>query len=234
MLGKKWFAISSNSYFFIVAVGFIALWFSPFIVSVSTVLPGLLFLLNIRSFQFKDSKFRLLFISLVLLAFTVIFYAALSGFLGLSVAKVGLILGFVLSLCSGLRFLQTSKVKLVQFALVLCSVVVVINLMALTNYFLNKAEIDALLLQSKSIPIPNMHHIHFGIINAICVILLLGISLEYSVKSSVYKKIAILFGVFIFISAHILSSRTGLLSLYVAILCIMHLVLRITSRWCLY
>jgi|TARA_B110000902_G_scaffold48063_1_gene54712 hypothetical protein len=218
MLGKKWFAISSNSYLFIAVIGFIALWFSPFIVSVATVICGLLFLLNIRSFQFNASKIRLLVVSLVLLAIVVLFDAAYSGFAGLSGDKAGLILGFLFSLFSGLLFLDTSKVKLVQFALILCSAVVVINLIALTNYFLNKAEIDALLLQSKSIPIPNMHHIHFGIINAICVILLLGVILESSAKSSSQKKLAIVFGVFIFISAHVLSSRTGLLSLYVAML----------------
>ncbi|MDB4161894.1 O-antigen ligase family protein [Bacteroidia bacterium] len=218
MLGKKWFAVSSNNYLLIAVIGFIALWFSPFIVSVATVLCGLLFLLNIRSFQFKASKIRLLVVSLVLLAIVVLFDAAYSSFAGLSGDKVGLILGFLFSLFSGLLFLDTSKVRLVKFALILCSAVVVVNLIALTNYFLNKAEIDALLLQSKSIPIPNMHHIHFGIINAMCVILLLGVNLDSSARYSSQKKLAIVFGVFIFISAHVLSSRTGLLSLYVAML----------------
>ena len=218
MLGNKWFAISSNSYFFISAIGFTALWFSPFVVSLATALLGLLFLLNISSFQFKHPKNRRLIICLLSLAVIVIFYAALNGFVGMSGAKVGLILGFVILLLSGLLFMKTSKVKLVQFTLVLCSSVVIINLIALRNYFLNKAVIDALLLQSKSIPIPNMHHIHFGIINAICVILLIGVFLESSIKSLINKRISVIFGIFIFISSHVLSSRTGLLSLYVATL----------------
>jgi hypothetical protein len=218
MLGKKWFVISSTIYFPIAAIGFFALWFSPFIVSTATILVGLLFLLNIGSFDSRVSQIKWLIISLVLLATTVLVDAALSGFSGLSGAKVGLILGFIFSFFSGLLFMDTHKDKLVQFALLLCSAVVVVNLIAISTYLLNKAEIDALLLQSKSIPIPNMHHIHFGIINAICVILLMGVIFQSSAKTNSQKNIAIVFGVIIVLCAHVLSSRTGLLSLYVAIL----------------
>jgi hypothetical protein len=83
---------------------------------------------------------------------------------------------------------------------------------------LKKDFYDALLLQSKSLPIPNMHHIHFGIINACIIALLLGLLITKSLKDKIQFNLAICLLLISVVSFHILSSRTGLLSFYVGIL----------------
>ncbi|MBT6235814.1 MAG: O-antigen ligase family protein, partial [Bacteroidetes bacterium] len=111
-----------------------------------------------------------------------------------------------------------SKINLTYYGLVIGLIVMIINVLAVANYFQNKDTIDALLLQSKSIPIPYaMHHIHFGVINGISVLLLIGILHNYLTDRK-FKIITTLILVVIVMSMHILSSRTGLVSLYVAVL----------------
>lgn len=217
MLDKKWISISSKVYFVTVAVGFSALWFSPFLVSLATVLSGLFFLLNLKNIPFKDSPIKFLFIGLGIVALPSIIDGILSGFSGVTGDKLGLMIGFLFSSLAGLCLMGFKREYLLQFAMYASMVVVVINVIALTNYFLHKEEIDALLLQSKSIPIPNMHHIHFGIINAICVLLLIGLLVEEKARGTIQKWLTTLLLIVIFLSTHILSSRTGLLSLYIAL-----------------
>lgn len=217
MLDKKWVTISTKIYFVAGTIGFCALWFSPFIVSLATVVAGLLFLLNLRAFSFRESPLKPLVIGLVAIALPPFIDGLFNGFAGVSGAKVGLIIGFLFCILAGFYLMQYRQTYLVRFAFFLCSVVVIINAIALTNYFLNKEQIDALLLQSKSIPILNMHHIHFGIINAICVLLLVGLLVDGKTESNLQKKLSVVLLVTIFLSAHVLSSRTGLLSLYIAL-----------------
>jgi len=217
MLDKKWFSISSKIYLVVAFVGFIALWFSPFVVSLATVISGLLLISHLKSFTaLADSRLKLLITSVVVLSLIALLDGVVSGFSSASGSKIGLLLGFLFCFLAGLHFLKSNKIDLVNYALMLCVAVVVVNVLAITNYFQHKEEIDALLLQSKSIPIPNMHHIHFGIINAIAAILLFGILLMELIDTK-QRRLALVLVVIIFISAHILSSRTGLLSLYVSI-----------------
>ncbi len=217
MQGKRWFSISTNIYFAAIATGFCALWFSPFVVSLATVLASLLFILNFRYLEIHRSSYTLLVLALFILAFPSLVDGIFSGFQGVAGAKVGLLFGFLLCTLAGVFFMPQRAYRLVQLALFFGVVVVLVNGLALSNYFVNKDEIDALLLQSKSIPIPHMHHIHFGIINAMCVLLLGGILLLGKTTITWHKWLAwSLLGV-IFVSTHILSSRTGLLSLYVAL-----------------
>lgn len=216
MLAKNWLSTASYSYLFFVVLGFVALWFSPFLVSLSTVLAGLLFLLNWRSFSFGVSPFSILHFSLVAIALLVLIDGALSGFNGVVGAKLVLILGFVFLLLAGFLFFKHVPTKLFFVALIFCAAVAVVNGIAVSNYFVHKAELDALLLQSKSIPIPNMHHIHFGILNAWCAILLVGLLVHNYLPKGVYRTFGIVCLVVVISSTHILSSRTGLVSLYVA------------------
>jgi O-antigen ligase len=110
-----------------------------------------------------------------------------------------------------------------------------VNILSIGNYFMHKETIDALLLESKSIPVfGGMHHIHFGIINALS-ILALVYHYWQKVFSKNYLKMAWVLGLVIFISFHILSSRTGLVSFYVAIVfsTVMHFSLNTNWRWSL-
>ncbi|HAV25277.1 MAG TPA: hypothetical protein DCX01_03775, partial [Bacteroidetes bacterium] len=69
----------------------------------------------------------------------------------------------------------------------------------------------------KSIPITSeMHHIHFGIINAIALLGLGGLLVLGKVKSSL-QVFTVLAFIVIFFCFHILSSRTGLLAFYAAV-----------------
>ncbi|MDG1756355.1 MAG: O-antigen ligase family protein [Bacteroidia bacterium] len=108
---------------------------------------------------------------------------------------------------------EKSKDNLIHFTLAISLVVAIINVIALSNYFLNMDFYNVLLLQSKSIPIPNMHHIHFGIINA-CVIAILGGLIVTQKLKKTQKNLITFLVIFIIISFHVLSSRTGLLSFY--------------------
>lgn len=92
-----------------------------------------------------------------------------------------------------------------------------VNLFSVLHYAFDKDTFDALLLESKSIPVfGGMHHIHFGIINALS-ILALVFHFWQNVYSKNQLKIAWVLWIVIFISFHILSSRTGLVSFYVTI-----------------
>jgi O-antigen ligase len=84
-----------------------------------------------------------------------------------------------------------------------------------TNYFSHREELDLLLKQSKSISLfLGLHHIHFGIINALVLsALLLGLFDSKRISWSNVAMAMIIIGCF-----HILSSRTGLFSFYLSII----------------
>ena len=102
--------------------------------------------------------------------------------------------------------------------LIALAILLVVNIASISNYFLNREYHDQMLLQSKSIPIIlGMHHIHFGVLNALAIGILLHELLV--LKSSQLPK-WILPGALgiLAVSFHILSSRTGLVSFYAAFL----------------
>jgi hypothetical protein len=128
-----------------------------------------------------------------------------------------LLVGFVFILTSSLILFEKSKDNLIHFTLAISLVVAIINVIALSNYFLNMDFYNVLLLQSKSIPIPNMHHIHFGIINACIIAILGGLIVTQNLKKT-QKNLITFLVIFIIISFHVLSSRTGLLSFYFGVI----------------
>lgn len=80
------------------------------------------------------------------------------------------------------------------------------------NYFLNRDEIDAMLLQSKHVPlVTHMHHIYFGLFLAA----LSWVGIHYGVRSrSTMRYFFFGMSAAMIISMHVLSSRTGLLGFY--------------------
>lgn len=98
-------------------------------------------------------------------------------------------------------------------------VVLFISTASVLNYLSNKEEIDALLLQSKHIPVATgMHHIQFGVINALVTGGVAFILLFHSpFKRPMINWLAWLVVLLMLVNLHILSSRTGLLGFYVAV-----------------
>ena len=207
---------TSLFFYYVLIVGFMSLWLSPFMVSVSTGFSLIYVAINIKHL-FGVKNIRIIYVSFAIFSLSLI-DILINGFTSTTSSKFLLLLGFVVALASFSILLNQKKNSLVNLTLILSSVVSLVNILAITNYFLNKEFYDALLLQSKSIPIPNMHHIHFGIINACVIALLIGILLTKKLKGKIQFNFAIGLLLISFISFHILSSRTGLLSFYVGLL----------------
>jgi len=201
----------SEVYLYALFLGFVSLWVSPFFVSLVTFLSIIYVFLNYRILSSKNIK-RLVFITITILLISIL-DTFISGFSSIALSKFLLLLGFVFILTSSLILFEKSKDNLIHFTLAISLVVAIINVIALSNYFLNMDFYNVLLLQSKSIPIPNMHHIHFGIINA-CVIAILGGLIVTQKLKKTQKNLITFLVIFIIISFHVLSSRTGLLSFY--------------------
>lgn len=207
---------TSQFFYYVLLLGFISLWLSPFLVSLTTGLSLIYVIANYNYFLIHNSlKITYIAIAVFLLSLGDIL---LNGYTTITFSKSLLLLGFVFILASSFMLFSHKKNSLINFTLIISSVVSLVNIFAITNYLLKKDFYDALLLQSKSIPIPNMHHIHFGIINACIIALLLGLLITKSFKDKIQFNLAICLLLISVVSFHILSSRTGLLSFYVGIL----------------
>ncbi len=97
--------------------------------------------------------------------------------------------------------------------------VCIVGLLSVINYLLHLEEINRLLLQSKHIPIfGGMHHIYFGILNALLVLTKIAewITNTRRIRSK-WLLIEDVSALLIFVWLHILTSRTGLYAFYLAI-----------------
>ena len=207
---------TSQFFYYVLLLGFISLWISPFLVSLTTGLSLIYVIANYNYFLiYKNLKITYIAIAVFLLSLGDIL---VNGYTTITFSKSLLLLGFVFILASSFMLFLHKKNSLINFTLIISSVVSLVNIFAITNYLLRKDFYDAMLLQSKSIPIPNMHHIHFGIINACIIALLLGLLITKIFKDKIQFNIAICLLLISVVSFHILSSRTGLLSFYVGIL----------------
>ena len=207
---------TSQFFYYVLLLGFISLWISPFLVSLTTGLSLIYVIANYNYFLiYKNIKITYIAIAVFLLSLGDIL---VNGYTTITFSKSLLLLGFVFILASSFMLFLHKKNSLINFTLIISSVVSLVNIFAITNYLLRKDFYDAMLLQSKSIPIPNMHHIHFGIINACIIALLLGLLITISFKDKIQFNLAICLLLISVVSFHILSSRTGLLSFYVGIL----------------
>lgn len=206
---------TSLFFYYVLIVGFMSLWLSPFVVSVSTGFSLIYVAINFKHL-FVVKNIRIVYVSFAIFLLSLI-DILINGLTNITSSKFLLLLGFLVALASFSMLFHQKKNRLVNLTLILSSIVSSLNILVITNYFLNKEFYDSLLLQSKSITIPNMHHIHFGIINACIIALLIGILLTKKFNSKIQFNFA--FGLLLisFISFHILSSRTGLLSFYVGL-----------------
>ncbi|MEY2924405.1 MAG: hypothetical protein RLZZ337_953 [Bacteroidota bacterium] len=212
MLDSVKFSRNSSFIFIVLSiVGFTALWYSSFVTSLITGLIGLLTI-----FWFNDvwKQNKLLVIALGLFLIITFLDLLRTPTSSAAHAKLGLIVGlFFLSLGSYYFFRQSRKREIIFFVFVSSLVVLFINVISVGNYLLNKNYFDELLLQSKSIPVMGMHHIHFGIINASALFLIAGVIFFYTPETWIRKSL-IGIGLLNLLAFHILSSRTGLIAFY--------------------
>ncbi len=205
--------IKTANFLFLVgfSVGFVGLFFSPFIASLGTGLIIGAALLSIKQLKYISWQTIVLYSLPLLFLLSDLFRPS-----GALIREDKLLLSFGFTGMALSCFIYGNRIKTQsKFLLILVlSTVVVVNLITVFNYFSNREEIDLLLRQSKAIPIAGgMHHIHFGVINAVCISFLLYLLL---IRKSAHKLwlgalLAILVCCF-----HILSSRTGLVSFYSA------------------
>jgi O-antigen ligase len=203
---------TSLFYTFYVALilGFISLWISPFLVSLSTTVLAVTVILSFKNI-WNEHKGQVL----VLAAFVLI--AALDllrgGDQNTVSAKLMLMVGFLFLQLAGVYYFKNRRKELILFLLISACAVALVNVHAVLNYALFKDLYDKLLLQSKAIPILNMHHIHFGIINALIIFSLLGILVKQLVHNRL-KTLTIVLLLILLVCFHILSSRTGIIAFY--------------------
>lgn len=190
------------------------IFFAPFLASLGVVFFLVYILLNSNSLLKVPLKW-LTWASIPL--FWSITDILRDGFTHTIQGKLLLYLGFgIMALAFFVYFHKKGNNSEVLF-FVFVSLVALVNVFSVLNYAIHKDAIDALLLESKSIPVfGGMHHIHFGIINALSILALIFYFWQ-KVYSKNQLKITWLLWTVIFISFHILSSRTGLVSFYVTI-----------------
>ena len=213
MPDNQWSKITDYIFLISSFVGFTALWYSPAIVSIATVLCGILFFYKWRFLKNTLNKhISYSTILILLLGVTDLSFHYDNPIVS---AKALLLAGMLFVLFASLvTFERVRSVKtLIHYFIAVLIVVCVVNVISVAGYLADKAYLDQMLLQSKSIPIPNMHHIHFGIINGFCILGIIGVLVSFALDNKLQIVVYVL-GIILLISFHILSSRTGLLAFY--------------------
>ena len=128
------------------------------------------------------------------------------------------ILGMLVIAASVFLHAEEFKKRMGILALGAVIIVLFVNLGSLVNYFIDRSYHDQMLLQSKSIPIIfGMHHIHFGVLNAITIAVLLY-QVLINKTTFISRYFLPLVSILLLVSFHVLSSRTGMVSFYTALI----------------
>ncbi len=203
----------SKVYFYALLMGFAALWISPFAVSLSTGIIALTVLISFKQI-WTDYRSHVILVALFIILGSIDFLRG--GDTQKVSAKLMLLAGFAFLHLGALLHLKR-KSDIVNLLLIASSIVAVINIHSVVNYLINKEVYDQMLLQSKAISIFNMHHIHFGVINALSIFSLIGCLVYALIEKPIMKKVAWGLLVILTVCFHILSSRTGLIAFYSSI-----------------
>lgn len=200
----------------------IGLLFSRALLSIGTValfVFSILAFFKLYSLQKGYFKNPILWIPIILflLNFVVLFsdYNLNDLIKDLEISFLWLIITFGLFVLS-LNIQPTDYAKTRAF---LYASVCLVGLLSAINYWLHQEEINQLLLQSKHIPIiGGMHHIYFGILNALLVLTKIAEWITNTNREKTkWLRIEDISAIFIFIWLHILTSRTGLYAFYLVI-----------------
>lgn len=210
MLGKQ---IRDLTFLLGISVAFISLFFSAFLTSLGTFFLFIAIVFSLKDVQKLATVWW--YVYLTPLVLTLIDLLRTENY-EVVMSKALLMFGFVVIASSiMLNGKLIKKNKVILFGLWIF-MMLLINTVSVSNYFIHRQELDLLLLQSKAIPIfGGMHHIHFGILNAIS-ILIISYLLLFS-KHKRYRGVFATLLIVFLICFHILSSRTGLVSLYASI-----------------
>lgn len=212
MLDKLGLRLSEFIFLIGISISILSLFFSPFLLSAGTAI--LLLSLLVEPKRLLSIGWTWVFLYATPLILLVIDFLRNEN-VDVITAKILLMLGFFV-IASAVQINKQCIKKYSQFIYVLWLIaVLLVNVLSVTNYYMNKEILDSLLLQSKSIPIiGGMHHIHFGIINAISILITLYLLLFRQFSSKIQKNLLIVSLILLLFSFHTLSSRTGLVSLY--------------------
>lgn len=160
----------------------------------------------------QKSLFLLMVPAIVFLLLTSVYFIFRASNTEISKDTEMALLWFVSSVALVQAAVSLNKQVKVTFLKALTVLVAVIAIISDINYFLHQDEINKLLLQSKHVPVfGGMHHIYFGMLSALLVIFYIG---SWLLNMDTGAKWIYLFILIIFISMHILSSRTGLYAFY--------------------
>ncbi|MCH2044843.1 MAG: O-antigen ligase family protein [Saprospiraceae bacterium] len=128
-------------------------------------------------------------------------------------------LPFLVLPCSFALIGKLPKVYYTWIAQGFIAALVISSIGVLINYAINYDKIQLMIQQSKAVPTPNKDHIRFSLL--LCIAIFMGISLLQNVayRTQKLRTYLSLFAIlFLVLTLHILSVRSGLLALYLGIL----------------
>lgn len=208
-------------------LAYIGLFFSPFLTSLGTAVLLLSILLSMDKLVKLPIGYLILFCVPLLFTLSDVLR---SGLTEVVLGKLMLSAGFAIFGVS--VALYKDKLSRVYPTLLLVAgvILLLVNLISVGNYLINKDHLDVLLLQSKSIPIfGGMHHIHFGIINALAIL--------FGAHTLIFRgkrQSRILIWIYVcvlLVCFHILSSRTGIVSFYSAVFVSLFIFSVVNNKW---
>ncbi|MBR9861117.1 O-antigen ligase family protein [bacterium] len=181
--------------------------------SLGTIITGLSIFFDLKKVKDIPVTFRLIYIIPFIFIVSDFIRGPISSDLN---QEFFLILGWGLIAVASFIYRDRFSMQTEWMLKLALSILVIVNGVSVIGYFANREAIDQLLLQSKSIPIfGGIHHIHFGIINALAIALLFAYFFHKDRK--IFRNFYFYAGLIVFICFHILSSRTGLVSFYLSL-----------------
>lgn len=133
------------------------------------------------------------------------------------------------------KFNSNQKFKFLPLKIYLLTVLIV-SIATMINYFLNFDSINQSILASKAVPIitlsKNFSHIYYGFIASLAIFI--GFFLFKNEQRKKYNWIWMLISIFLILCLHIISARTGLVTLYIAFLSIFILKIWKHRSWKLF
>ena len=205
-----WDKVFYQAFYVLCIIGFVGLWIGPSVVSIATGLMALITLFKLPAIYKENRAFTAVMAAFVLIVLSDFFRG---GDFSIVRSKLMLVSGLAFMHLGMRYFLNQRHERKLDLVLIVAVVVVFVNLHSLYTYWNDSERYNRLLLQSKAIPILNMHHIHFGIINGLTLLTLIGAMVRYTLKYN-YRLVFTALALIIAISFHVLSSRTGLLGFY--------------------
>lgn len=123
----------------------------------------------------------------------------------------------------------------ISFELLFIWMVNTVAILSVINYYKNKEALDFLVLQNKPIPVmSHIYHIEFSIMLAIAILICIYRILFYYWSNHYYQYLYAIAGLIGIYCLHVMSVRTGLLSLYTGfVVLLVYYILQTKKYWIL-